>query len=182
MTRYRSEFLGILDSRGLIENGTDLQALDELLGRETVTGYIGFDCTAPSLHAGHLVQIFMLRWLQQTGHRPVVLLGGGTTRIGDPSGRDKTRQLLDAETIATNRAGIRKVFESLLSFGDGPGDAILADNSEWLERLSLIDFPARLWPAFLGRPDAQLRPCPQPPRAAGAPLLPRVQLHGPAGL
>ena len=140
MKRYTSEFLSVLDARGLIENGTDFEALDDLLGKETVTGYIGFDCTAPSLHAGSLVQILMLRWLQQTGHRPIVLLGGGTTRIGDPSGRDKTRQLLDQGTIANNRAGIRKVFDALLTFGTGPGDAVLADNSEWLESLSLIDF------------------------------------------
>ena len=140
MTRYKSDFLGVLDARGLVENGTDLEGLDKLLGRETVTGYIGFDCTAPSLHAGHLVQIFMLRWLQQTGHRPIVLLGGATTRIGDPSGRDKTRQLLDAGSIANNRAGIRKVFDRLLAFGSEPNDAVLADNSEWLENLSLIDF------------------------------------------
>ncbi len=140
MTRYKSEFLDVLDDRGLIENGTDLSALDNLLRQETVTGYIGFDCTAPSLHAGHLVQIFMLRWLQQTGHKPIVLLGSGTTRIGDPSGRDKTRQLLDKGTIASNRAGIRKVFEGLLSFGDGPADAVLADNAAWLESLGLIDF------------------------------------------
>ena len=140
MTRFKSDFLDVLDDRGLIENGTDLDALDRLLCQEMVTGYIGFDCTAPSLHAGHLVQIFMLRLLQQTGHRPIVLLGGGTTRIGDPSGRDKTRQLLDKGTIASNRAGIRVIFESLLTFGDGPSDAVLADNSEWLENLGVIDF------------------------------------------
>ena len=140
MTRYKSEFLRVLDTRGFIENGTDLEALDDLLRRETVTGYIGFDCTAPSLHAGSLVQLFLLRWLQKTGHRPIVLLGGATTRIGDPSGRDKTRKLLDTGTIAKNRAGIRNVFDSLLTFGSGTTDAVLADNSEWLERLSLIDF------------------------------------------
>ena len=140
MAQYKSEFLRTLDVRGLIENGTDLEGLDTLLCREPVTGYIGFDCTAPSLHAGSLVQIFMLRWLQQAGHRPIVLLGGGTTRIGDPSGRDKTRQLLDQGTIAKNRAGIREVFDAVLSFGSGTSDAVLVDNSEWLENLSLIDF------------------------------------------
>ena len=140
MAQYKSEFLRTLDVRGLIENGTDLEGLDTLLCREPVTGYIGFDCTAPSLHAGSLVQICMLRWLQQAGHRPIVLLGGGTTRIGDPSGRDKTRQLLDQGTIAKNRAGIREVFDAVLSFGSGTSDAVLVDNSEWLESLSLIDF------------------------------------------
>jgi len=140
MTRFRSEFLHVLDQRGMIDNGTDLPGLDDLLRRETVTGYIGFDCTAPSLHAGHLVQIFMLRWLQRCGHRPIVLLGGGTSRIGDPSGRDKTRQLLNDDEIARNRAGIERNFGNILRFGSGPSDAVVADNAEWLGRLGLVDF------------------------------------------
>lgn len=140
MTAYRSDLLKLLDERGYIHQLTDAEGLDELAAREIVTGYIGFDATAPSLHVGSLVQIMLLRRLQQAGHRPIVLMGGGTTKVGDPTGKDEARKLLTDEDIATNIAGIRKVFERFLSFDDGPTGAILIDNSEWLDRLEYIPF------------------------------------------
>jgi tyrosyl-tRNA synthetase len=140
MTAYRSDLLKLLDERGYIHQLTDAEGLDALAEREIVTGYIGFDATAPSLHVGSLVQIMLLRRLQQAGHRPIVLMGGGTTKVGDPTGKDEARKLLTDEDIATNIAGIRKVFERFLSFDDGPTGAIMIDNSEWLDRLEYIPF------------------------------------------
>jgi tyrosyl-tRNA synthetase len=140
MTQYRSSLLRLLDERGYIHQLTDADALDALAGKEAVTAYIGFDATAPSLHVGSLVQIMMLRRLQQAGHRPIVLMGGGTTKVGDPSGKDESRKLLTEEEIFDNIAGIRRVFEQFLTFGDGPGDAIMADNAEWLDRLQYVAF------------------------------------------
>jgi tyrosyl-tRNA synthetase len=140
MTAYQSTLLKLLDERGYIHQLTDAAALDALAGREIVTGYIGFDATAPSLHVGSLVQIMMLRRLQQAGHRPIVLMGGGTTKVGDPSGKDESRRLLTEEDIAGNIAGIRRVFERFLTFGDGPSDAIVVNNAEWLDRLMYIPF------------------------------------------
>jgi tyrosyl-tRNA synthetase len=140
MTAYTSDLLKLLDERGYIHQVTDAAALDSLAQKEPVTGYIGFDPTAPSLHVGSLVQIMMLRRLQQAGHKPIVLVGGGTGKIGDPSFKDESRQLMTAETIATNIAGIRKVFERFLTFGAGPTDAVLLDNAEWLDRLEYIPF------------------------------------------
>ena len=116
MTTYRSSLLKLLDERGYIHQVTDAAALDALAGKETVTAYIGFDATAPSLHVGSLVQIMMLRRLQQAGHRPIVLMGGGTTKVGDPSGKDESRKLLTDEEIDANIAGIRRVFEHFLTF------------------------------------------------------------------
>jgi tyrosyl-tRNA synthetase len=136
----KSEFLRVLSERGYIHQATDLQGLDELASLQVVPAYIGFDATAPSLHVGSLVQIMLLRRLQQAGHKPIVLMGGGTTKVGDPSGRDKTRTLLTDEQIAANIASIRKVFERFLTFGDGPTDAVILDNAEWLDRLSYIEF------------------------------------------
>ncbi|RMH53431.1 MAG: tyrosine--tRNA ligase, partial [Alphaproteobacteria bacterium] len=136
----RSEFLNVLLARGFVQDCTDLAALDQALSEGVVSGYIGFDCTAPSLHVGSLIQIMMLRWLQRTGHRPVVLMGGGTTRIGDPSGKDEARQLLSDAQIAANMEGIRKVFGNYLTFGEGPTDAVMANNADWLSRLNYIDF------------------------------------------
>ena len=130
MTTYRSPLLKLLDERGYIHQVTDADALDALALKDVVSGYIGFDATAPSLHVGSLVQIMLLRRLQQAGHRPIVLMGGGTTKIGDPSGKDESRRLLSAEQIAANIASIRKNFKPFLSFGDGPTDAILLDNAE----------------------------------------------------
>lgn len=136
----RSEFLSSFIARGYLHQCTDLEALDRKLLEKTVIAYIGFDCTAKSLHVGSLVQIMLLRLLQKSGHRPVVLLGGGTTKVGDPSGRDESRQLLSDQQIASNMAGIRAVFDKFLSFGDGPTDAILVNNADWLDGLQYIPF------------------------------------------
>ncbi len=139
MTTYESELLRVLDERGYVHQATDAKGLDALAARQVVPAYIGFDATAPSLHVGSLVQIMMLRRLQQTGHKPIVLMGGGTTRIGDPTGRDESRKMLTDEAIAENIAGIRKVFERLLVFGEGPADAVMVDNQDWLGQLGYIE-------------------------------------------
>ena len=135
---FSSDFMRVLSERGFIHQCTDEAELDALAARERVSAYIGFDCTADSLHVGSLVQIMMLRWLQKTGHRPIVLLGGGTTKIGDPSGRDESRALLGEDAIAANKAGIRRSFARFLAFGDGASDALLVDNADWLDRLGYI--------------------------------------------
>lgn len=140
MTTYDSDLLRLLSERGYIHQTTDAAGLDALAVREVVTGYIGFDATAPSLHVGSLVQIMMLRRLQQAGHRPIVLMGGGTTKVGDPSFKAEERKLLDAEAIAANIAGIRQVFGRFLTFGDGPTDALLVNNDEWLDKLEYLTF------------------------------------------
>ena len=137
---YGSSLLRLLDERGYIHQVTDAAALDALAKKETVSAYIGFDATAPSLHVGSLVQIMLLRRLQQAGHRPIVLMGGGTTKVGDPSGKDEGRQLLSHEQIDANIAGIRRVFEHFLTFGDGPSDAIMVNNADWLDTLAYISF------------------------------------------
>jgi tyrosyl-tRNA synthetase len=136
----KSEFLHELRTRGYVHQVTDEAALDRLTRSERITGYIGFDCTAPSLHVGHLLGIMMLRKLQQTGHRPIVLIGGGTTKVGDPSGKDESRKLLSEAEIAANIAGIQSIFSKFLSFGTGACDALMIDNAEWLDRLNYIDF------------------------------------------
>lgn len=140
MSQYKSDLLRLLDERGYIHQMTDAEALDALAMREIVPGYIGFDATAPSLHVGSLVQIMMLRRMQQAGHKPVVLMGGGTSKIGDPSFKDEARKLLSAEAINANIASIRRVFEHFLTFGDGPTDAVMMDNADWLDRLEYIPF------------------------------------------
>ncbi len=140
MTQPRSAFLDAIVSRGFMHQCTDFEALDALAKSGPITAYIGFDCTADSLHIGSLVQIMMLRWLQKTGHQPIVLMGGGTTKIGDPSGRDEVRQLLDDAGIARNMAGIRKIFDRFLVFGDGPTDAVMPNNAAWLDALLYIPF------------------------------------------
>jgi tyrosyl-tRNA synthetase len=140
MTSYRSSLLQLLDERGYIHQVTEAAALDALAASQVVPGYIGFVATAPSLHVGSLVQIMLLRRLQQAGHRPIVLMGGGTTKIGDPSGKDESRKLLSHDEINANIAGIRRVFEAFLTFGDGPTDAIMANNDEWLGDLQYIPF------------------------------------------
>jgi tyrosyl-tRNA synthetase len=140
MTSYRSSLLKLLDERGYIHQVTDAAALDALAAKETINAYVGFDATAPSLHVGNLVSIMMLRRLQQAGHKPIVLMGGGTTKVGDPSGKDESRKLLSEETIAGNIASIRKNFEGVLTFGDGRTDAIMVNNAEWLDRLEYISF------------------------------------------
>src|SRR5687767_11469917 len=135
MADYKSDLLRLLDQRGYIHQVTDAAGLDALASRQIVPGYIGFDATAPSLHVGSLVQIMLLRQLQQAGHKPIVVMGGGTTRIGDPSGRDESRRLLTDDDIQGNIASIRRVFEHFLTFGDGPTDAIMVDNGDWLSGL-----------------------------------------------
>ena len=140
MTMYNSSLLKLLDERGYIHQLTDAAALDSLAGKETISAYIGFDATAPSLHVGNLVSIMLLRRLQQAGHRPIVLMGGGTTKVGDPSGKDESRKLLTTEEINSNIASIRRVFGNLLTFGEGPGDAIMVNNADWLDTLAYIPF------------------------------------------
>jgi len=140
MTQPRSEFLRAATERGFVHQCTDGDALDALMTAGTVTAYIGFDATANSLHAGSLVPIMLLRLLQRTGHRPLVLMGGGTTKVGDPSGKDTQRQLLGEADIAANIAGIKGIFEKFLVFGDGPTDAVMVNNADWLDKLSYIDF------------------------------------------
>jgi len=135
---YQSTLLRLLDERGYIHQLTDPEGLDALANKGIVPGYIGFDATAPSLHVGSLVQIMMLRRLQQAGHKPVVLMGGGTTRIGDPTGRDESRKMLSDETIEANIASIRTIFSRLLTFGDGPTDAVMVNNHDWLGQLGYI--------------------------------------------
>jgi tyrosyl-tRNA synthetase len=136
---YKSDLLRLLDERGYIHQLTDAEGLDALAQRQVVPGYIGFDATAPSLHVGSMVQIMLLRRLQQAGHKPVVLMGGGTTRIGDPTGRDESRKMLSDETIEANIASIATVFERMLTFGDGPTDAVMVNNHDWLGQLGYIE-------------------------------------------
>jgi tyrosyl-tRNA synthetase len=136
---YTSSLLRLLDERGYIHQVTDAATLDALASKQIVPGYIGFDATAPSLHVGSMVQIMLLRRLQQTGHKPVVLMGGGTTRIGDPTGRDESRKMLSDATIDANIASIRTVFERFLKFGDGPTDAVMVNNHDWLGQLGYIE-------------------------------------------
>jgi len=138
MNTYESALMRLLDERGYIHQVTDAAALDALAAKQIVPGYIGFDATAPSLHIGSLVQIMMLRRLQQTGHKPIVLMGGGTTRIGDPTGRDESRKMLSDETIEANIQSIFTVFSKLLKFGDGPTDAVMVNNHDWLGQLGYI--------------------------------------------
>ncbi len=139
MSTYESDLLALLEDRGYIHQMTDAAGLDALAARQIVPGYIGFDATAPSLHIGSLVQIMMLRRLQQTGHKPVVVMGGGTTRIGDPTGRDESRKMLTDEAIEANIASIFTVFDKLLTFGDGPADAVMVNNHDWLGQLGYIE-------------------------------------------
>jgi tyrosyl-tRNA synthetase len=139
MTAYKSDLLRLLDARGYIHQATDAPALDALASKEIVPGYIGFDATAPSLHVGNLVSIMLLRRLQQAGHKPVVVMGGGTTRIGDPTGKDEVRKMLTDDTIESNINSIRTAFEQFLTFGDGPTDAVMVNNHDWLGQLGYIE-------------------------------------------
>ena len=145
---YKSSLLNLLDSRGYIHQLTNADGLDELAAERIVPGYIGFDATAPSLHIGSLVQIMMLRRLQQAGHKPIIVMGGGTTKVGDPSGKDESRQLLDDAAIAANIASIFSVFERLLTFGDGPSDAVMVNNDEWLSELGYVELLRDVGPHF----------------------------------
>src|SRR5215469_16421842 len=148
MSTYKSDFLNVLAARGFIHQVSEPDALDALAREKAITAYIGFDCTAPSLHVGSLLPIMLLYWLQQTGHRPIALMGGGTTRVGDPSGKDENRRLLSADDIDENLKGIRAIFSRFLRFGDtakasgkdASNDAIMANNADWLNSLNYIDF------------------------------------------
>ena len=145
MNTYKSDFLNVLAARGFIHQVSEPDALDALARSSTITAYIGFDCTAPSLHVGSLLPIMLLYWLQQTGHRPIALMGGGTTRVGDPSGKDESRRLLTDEAINDNLKGIRAIFSRFLRFGEAAGtavanDAVMANNADWLNTLNYIDF------------------------------------------
>jgi tyrosyl-tRNA synthetase len=140
MSAYKSDFLQILADRGFIHQVSEPDVLDAHAASARVTAYIGFDCTAPSLHVGSLLPIMMLYWLQQTGHRPIALMGGGTTRVGDPSGKDESRRLLTDQMINENLTSIKAVFSRFLTFGDGPNDAVMANNADWLNTLNYVDF------------------------------------------
>ena len=140
MSRHRSDFVNVVQQRGFLHQCTEIDGLDALCAEGTVAAYIGFDCTAPSLHAGSLVPIMLLRQFQRSGHKPIVLMGGGTTKVGDPSGKDEARKLLTDADIAANMAGIRRIFERFLTFGDGPTDAVMVNNADWLDGLAYIPF------------------------------------------
>ena len=140
MASHKSDLLNLLEERGYIHQITDASGLDALAAQQVVPGYIGFDPTAPSLHVGSMVQIMLLRRMQQTGHKPIVLMGGGTGKVGDPSFKDEARKLMTVETIASNIASIKTVFENFLTFGDGPTDAIMVDNAQWLDALEYLPF------------------------------------------
>jgi tyrosyl-tRNA synthetase len=140
MSQFKSDFLNILSERGFIHQISDPEGLDAAAKAGPITGYIGFDATAASLHAGSLVQIMMLRWMQKTGHKPIALMGGGTTKIGDPSFKDESRKLLTVEQISANLAGIKQVFTRFLAFGEGATDARMVNNADWLDHLNYIDF------------------------------------------
>jgi tyrosyl-tRNA synthetase len=140
MAAFKSELMKVLAERGFLHQCSDPEGLDRLAAGEPITGYVGFDCTAASLHVGNLVSIMMLHWLQKTGHHPIALMGGGTTRVGDPTGKDESRKILSAGEIDANKAGIKKAFSNLLAFGDGASDALMVDNAEWLLALNYVDF------------------------------------------
>ena len=181
MAPIRSDFLSVLTERGFIHQCSDIEGLDAAARAGTITAYVGYDCTAPSLHVGSLISIMMLSWLQETGHRPIALMGGGTTRVGDPSGRDETRKILTVEQIEDNKDGIKRVFEQLPALRRA-ADAVMVDNAEWLTKLNYIDFLRDVGRHFsvnrmlsFDSREAAARP------RAGA-VLPRIQLHDPAGL
>jgi len=140
MSTYKSDFLNVLAERGFIHQVSEPEALDALARSKTITAYIGFDCTAASLHVGSLLPIMLLYWLQQTGHRPIALMGGGTTRVGDPSGKDESRRLLTDDAINENLKGIRAIFDKFLKFESAGGNAVMANNADWLNTLNYIDF------------------------------------------
>jgi tyrosyl-tRNA synthetase len=148
MSQYQSDLLRLLDERGHIHQITDASGLDALAQRQVVPAYVGYDATAPSLHVGNMATIMLLRRLQQAGHKPIVLMGGGTSKIGDPSGKDESRKLLTTELIDANIASIRTVFERFLTFGDGPSEAIMVNNADWLDRLGYVELLREVGPHF----------------------------------
>jgi tyrosyl-tRNA synthetase len=139
MPAYKSDFIKIMDERGFIHQCSDLDGLDTLAAKREVVAYVGYDCTAPSLHIGNFLSLMMLYWLQATGNKPIALMGGGTTMVGDPSGKDETRTLRTVEEIEANKASIKGVFSKVLKFGDGAADAIMVDNADWLLKLGYIE-------------------------------------------
>jgi len=139
MSDYKSDFLRVLAERGYIHQISDVAGLDAAAAAKKAVAYVGYDCTAPSLHIGHLISIMMLHWLQQTGNKPIALMGGGTTRVGDPSGRDETRKILTYEQIDANKESIKGTFSKFITFGSGSSDAVMADNAEWLTKLNYIE-------------------------------------------
>jgi len=140
MAKFKSDFLNTLDERGFIHQCSDTAGLDALAAKGEAIAYVGYDCTAPSLHIGNFLTIMMLYWLQQSGNKPITLMGGGTSKIGDPSFKDEARKLLTVDLIQENVASIKRVFERFLTFGDGPTDAIMVDNADWLDKLEYIPF------------------------------------------
>lgn len=140
MAKYKSDLLNVLDQRGFIHQMSDPEGLDALAAKETITGYVGYDATATSIHIGNLITVTMLYWLQETGHRPISLMGGGTSMVGDPSFRDDQRKLLTVEQIETNIESIKKVYSRILRYGDGPTDAIMVNNADWLLKLNYVEF------------------------------------------
>jgi tyrosyl-tRNA synthetase len=140
MTTYKSDFMNVLEQRGFIHQISDPKALDALCASQSVTAYVGYDATATSLHIGNLISVTMLYWLQETGHRPITLMGGGTSMVGDPSFRDSQRGMLTPDQINTNIEGIKRIFERILSYGDKPGDALMINNADWLMKLNYVEF------------------------------------------
>ncbi|MEO0729901.1 MAG: tyrosine--tRNA ligase, partial [Pseudomonadota bacterium] len=140
LTEPKSDFLRVMTERGFVHQASDADGLDALGRDGAITAYVGYDCTARSLHVGSLISIMMLHWLQQTGNKPIVLMGGGTTRVGDPSGKDETRQIRTIEEIDANKQSMQTVFAKLIRFGDGKNDAVMVDNAEWLAPLNYIEF------------------------------------------
>ena len=139
MTAFKSDFLNVLQERGFIHQASDFEGLDALAARGEATAYVGYDCTAPSLHIGNFLTMMMLHWLQQSGNKPITLMGGGTTMVGDPSGKDETRAIRTVAEIEANKASIRGVFAKVLRYGNGPSDAVMLDNAEWLTKLNWIE-------------------------------------------
>ncbi len=180
MSGFKSDFMRIVHERGMVHQCSDTARLDELLSSGTRTAYIGFDCTADSLHVGHLLQIMLLRWWQKSGHKPIALMGGGTTKVGDPSGRDETRQLLTPAQIDDNMASIKKSFANYLAFGTGATDAVMANNAEWLDDLLYIPLLRDVGRHFSVNPHADDGLGAVAARARPAADLPRIQLHDPA--
>src|SRR6201992_2078238 len=139
MSAFKSDFLNVLSQRGFIHQASDVEGLDALAAKGQATAYVGYDCTASSLHIGNFLTMMMLHWLQQTGNKPITLMGGGTTMVGDPSGKDETRALRSIAEIEANKASIRGVFAKVLNYGSGQSDAVMLDNAEWLTRLNWVE-------------------------------------------
>ena len=182
MTAFKSDFLNVLQERGFIHQCSDFEGLDALAAKGEATAYVGYDCTAPSLHIGNFLTMMMLYWLQQSGNKPITLMGGGTTMVGDPSGKDETRALRSVAEIEANKASIRGVFAKVLRFGTGASDAIMLDNAEWLTRLNWIEMLRDVGKHFSVNRMLTMDSVQAPARARAGDELHRVQLHGLPGL